>query len=86
MKRTLYIESIDRKIDGQPGRWYTPIYQHSEYIFNLIDGCKVACERVEQISDKHWRIEIRGKRKNVRTFIANLAIESAGVYNVREYD
>jgi hypothetical protein len=85
MKRTVYIESIDKKIEGQPGRWYTPTYQHSEYIFRLIEKCNVACERVEQMSDKYWRIEIRGKKKNVRTFIANLTIESAGVYNVREY-
>lgn len=85
MKRTLYIESIDRKIDGQPGRWYNPIHQHSEYIFNLIDGCNVACERVDQIRDNYWCIEIKGKKKNVRTFITNLSIAAAGVYNVREY-
>ena len=85
MKRTIYIDSIDIKKDGQPGWWYTPIQQHSEYIFNLIDGCKVTCERVDQISDRYWCIEIKGKKKNVRTFITNLSIAAAGVYNVREY-
>lgn len=86
MKRTLYIESIDRKIDGQPGRWYTPIYHHSDYIFRLIEKCNVSCENVDQISDRYWHLKIKGKKKNMRLLITNLAVAVAGVYNIREYD
>jgi hypothetical protein len=85
MKRTLYIESIKTKKEGQPGLWYAPIHQNAEYIFNLIVKSNVSCEKVDQISDQYWRIEIKGKKKNVRTFITSLTVAVAGVYNVRVY-
>ena len=85
MKRTVYIESIEIKKEGQSGWWYAPIHQNSEYIFNLIEKCNVSCKNVEQMSDKYWRIEIKGKKKNVRTFTTHLSVAVAGVYNVRTY-
>ena len=85
MKRTLYIESIDRKIDGQSGWWYTSVHQNAEPIFKLIEKCNVSCENVDQISERYWRIEIKDRKKNVRMLITKLAVAVAGVYNIREY-
>lgn len=85
MVRTLYIDSIKTKKEGQPGRWYVPISRNAKYIFNLAEKCNVSCERVDQMSEDYWRIEIKGKKKNVRTFIANLVVAVADIYNVREY-
>ena len=85
MTRTIYIESIDRRKEGESGWWYTPVHQNAEYIFNLIKKCNVSCEKVDQIRENYWRIEIKGRKKNVRTFVNNLAILAAGVYNIREY-
>ena len=86
MKRILYIESIDRKKEGQPGWWYTSVHQNADYIFRLIEKCDVSCENIDQMSDRYWRIEIKGKKKNVRMLITNLAVAVAGVYNIREYN
>lgn len=85
MKRTIYIDSIETKKEGQTGSWYVPVHQNAKYIFNLIEKCNVSCERVDQMNDQYWRIEIKGKKKNVRTFITILIVAVAGVYNVREY-
>lgn len=85
MTRTIYIDSIQTRKEGQSGWWYVPIHQNAEYIFNLIKKCNVSCERVDQIREDYWRIKIKGKKKNVRAFITSLAVAVAGVYNVREY-
>ena len=85
MKRTLYIESIDTRKEGQSGWWYVPVCQNTKYIFNIIEKYSVFCERVDQINDKYWCLEIKGKKKNVRAFITSLTLAVAGVYNVREY-
>lgn len=86
MKRTLYIDSIEIQKEEQAGRWYVPIHQNSEYIFNLLAECDVSCERVDQINEYYWCFEIKGRKKNVRTFITNFTLAVAGLYNVREYD
>ena len=85
MRRTIYIESIERKKEGESGWWYTSVHQNAEYIFDFAKRCKVSCERVDQIRDNYWCLEIKGRKKNVRTFINNLAVAAAGVYNIREY-
>lgn len=86
MIRTLYIDSIKTKREGQSGRWYVPISRNEKYIFNLAEKCNVSCTRVDQMSEDYWCIEIKGKKKNVRTFITNLTSAVANIYNVREYD
>ena len=85
MKRTIYIESIDRRKEGESGWWYTPVHRNAEYIFDFAKKCGVSCERVDQIYENYWCLEIKGKKKNVRTFITHLAVAAAGVYNIREY-
>ncbi len=85
MKRTIYIESISQRKEGETGWWYTPVSRNTKYIFNLFERCSVSCERVGQMSDEYWRLEIKGKRKNVRAAITNLAIALAGIYRIREY-
>lgn len=86
MKRTLYIESISTRKEGQSGWWYAPVHQNAKYIFDTIEKHSVSCERVDQISDEYWRIDIKGKKKNVRAFITSLTLAVAGIYNVREYN
>lgn len=85
MRRTVYIDSVETRKEGQSGWWYVPVHQNSKYIFDFMKKCNVSCERVEQIRDNYWRLEIKGKKKNVRAFINGLAVAGAGVYNVREY-
>lgn len=85
MKRTIYIESIESKKEGKEGLWYAPVHQNAQYIFNLLEKHSVSCKRVDQINDQYWRLEIKGKKQNVRAFITNFTLAIAGVYNVREY-
>ena len=85
MKRILYRESISTRKEGQCGWWYTSIDQNAKYIFDILENYSVSCEKIEQFSDSYWRLEIKGKKKNVRAFITSIALAVAGVYNVREY-
>lgn len=85
MRRTIYISSINTRKEGQSGWWHVPVHHNAEYIFKFMKECKVSCERVSQISEDYWRIEIKGRKKNVRVFINGLAVAAAGVYNVIEY-
>lgn len=85
MRRTVYIDSVETRKEGQAGLWYIPVHDSAEYIFNLMKKCNVTCERVDQIRENYWCLDIKGRKKNVRVFINSLAVAAAGVYNVREY-
>lgn len=86
MQRTLYIESIMKRKEGQPGWWYTPVSENAKYIFNTLEKHSISCEKIEQYSDQEWCLEIEGNRTNMREFIKNLVIGAAGVYEICEYE
>ena len=84
MKRTLYIESIKRTEDGIHG--YTTIHQNAQWIFNRLKKYNITCIKIDQITDCYWRMDIKGRKQQIRDFITEFVIEAAGVYNIREFE
>lgn len=85
MKRTIYIQSIEHTKEGESGLWYSSVNQNAQYIFNLMKNNSVSCEFIDQFNDAYWRLEIKGRKKNVRNFISVLTLATSEIYNIREY-
>ena len=85
MKRTIYIESIEYEKDGESGYWYAPVAQNAKWIFEALSRHSVSCEQIRQHSDRYWDITIKGKKKNIRVFIAEFVSEASSIYSIREY-
>lgn len=84
MKRTLYIESIKQTKDGVCG--YTTVSRNTQWIFNRLKKYNITCIQIDQMTDCYWRIDIKGRKQQVRSFITEFVFEAAGVYNIREFE
>lgn len=85
MKKTIYLESIRfRRDDGKYN--YAPIYQNAEWLIKKIEKYNLQIIKINQYDEEYWRIDIKGKRKNVHTFMTVLVSEASQIYNIREYN
>ena len=82
MKRTIHIESINRR--NKYGEWeYVTLGKNAKAIFNILHNHSLYFTRFAQHSDEYWELEIKGSNANIQKFLTELIGKAADVYHIR---